>query len=152
MQVGAQAHVKVGNAPAPAAGQGRFGAHGVALEPHEYTLDTVVEGNDAGSKAVTVLPGGGFLVLDTEVTEELAAEGLARDAIRAIQQARRDADLHISDRITTVVEVAPEEAGALEANAELIKGETLTVELRIEAVEGTEDFAVTVRKQEQQHG
>ncbi|KNC19113.1 isoleucine--tRNA ligase [Arthrobacter sp. RIT-PI-e] len=127
-------------------------AGGLALEPHEYTLDTVVEGNDAGSKAVTVLPGGGFLVLDTEVTEELAAEGTARDAIRAVQQARRDADLDISDRIRTTVRVAPGKVAALEANAELIRAETLTVDLRIEATDGTDnEFSITLGKQEQ-HG
>ena len=128
-------------------------AGGLALEPHEYTLDTVVEGNDAGSKAVTVLPGGGFLVLDTEVTDELAAEGTARDAIRAVQQARRDADLDISDRITTTIGVAPDQVAALEANAELIRAETLTLELLITSVEGAgNDFSITVGKQEQQHG
>jgi isoleucyl-tRNA synthetase len=111
----------------------------------------VVEGNDAASKAVTVLPGGGFLVLDTEVTPELAAEGTARDAIRAIQQARRDANLDISDRIGTTIGVAPAQVAALEANAGLIRAETLTVDLRVEAVEGSgNDFTITVAKQEQE--
>ena len=43
--------------------------------------------------AAAVLAGGGFVVLDTTVTPELAAEGLARDVIRVVQQARRDAGL-----------------------------------------------------------
>ena len=46
-----------------------------------------------------MLPGGGFVVLDTAVTPELAAEGVARDLVRAVQQARRDAGLDVSDRI-----------------------------------------------------
>ena len=46
-----------------------------------------------------MLPSGGFVVLDTAVTPELAAEGLARDLVRAVQQARRDAGLDVSDRI-----------------------------------------------------
>ena len=37
--------------------------------------------------------------LDTETTEELEREGLARDVVRLVQSARRDAGLHISDRI-----------------------------------------------------
>ena len=37
------------------------------------------------------------------VTAELAAEGLARDVVRAVQQARRDAGLDVSDRISLTV-------------------------------------------------
>ena len=52
-----------------------------------------------GAGATATLPGGGFILLDTAVTPELAAEGLARDVIRAVQQARRTAGLDVSDRI-----------------------------------------------------
>ena len=40
------------------------------LEPHEYTLETVVAeaGGGRGIDAAAVLPGGGFVVLNTEVT------------------------------------------------------------------------------------
>ncbi|MBD7994364.1 isoleucine--tRNA ligase [Arthrobacter sp. Sa2CUA1] len=132
------------------ADDGAVTAGGLGLEPHEYTLETVVESGDGeSSKAVAVLPGGGFLVLNTEVTPELAAEGTARDAIRAIQQARRDADLHISDRIRTTVSTGAEEAAALEANADLVKAETLTDDLTVTVAAGTENaeaFAVAVEK------
>ncbi|MFW0769458.1 isoleucine--tRNA ligase [Arthrobacter koreensis] len=127
---------------------GTVSAGGLALEPHEYTLETVVEsGEGESSKAVAVLPGGGFLVLNTEVTPELAAEGTARDAIRAIQQARRDADLHISDRIRTTVVTGAQSAAALEANAGLVKAETLTGELVVDGSGNQDDsFTVTVEK------
>ncbi|WP_066297215.1 isoleucine--tRNA ligase [Arthrobacter luteolus] len=131
------------------ADDGAVTAGGLALEPHEYTLETVVESGDGeSSKAVAVLPGGGFLVLNTEVTPELAAEGTARDAIRAIQQARRDAGLHISDRIRATVSTGAGEAAALEANADLIKAETLTDDLVLTAASrgGDESFDVTVEK------
>jgi isoleucyl-tRNA synthetase len=127
---------------------GTVTAGGLALEPHEYTLETVVEsGEGESSKAVAVLPGGGFLVLNTEVTPELAAEGTARDAIRAIQQARRDANLHISDRIRTTVVTGAQSAAALEANADLVKAETLTGELVVDGSGNQDDsFTVTVEK------
>ena len=37
--------------------------------------------------------------LDTTVTPELEAEGLARDLVRLVQQTRKDLDLAITDRI-----------------------------------------------------
>ena len=129
---------------------GTVTAGGLELQPQEYTLETVVETADGESaKAVSVLPGGGFLVLNTEVTPELAAEGTARDGIRAIQQARRDADLHISDHIRTEVAASASSVAALEANAELIKSETLTDELVLTAVtvaDDADEFTVTLEK------
>ncbi|MGB9036806.1 MAG: class I tRNA ligase family protein, partial [Paeniglutamicibacter sp.] len=109
---------------------GTVTAGGLALEEHEYTLETVVEATEGEEKiAAAVLPGGGFLVLDTEVTPELAAEGTARDMIRAIQSARKDADLQVSDRIRTEITADAATVAALHANAELIKGETLSTGL-----------------------
>jgi len=121
-------------------------AGGLELEPQEYTLETVVaETADGGSSAVAVLPGGGFVVLNTEVTPELAAEGLARDMVRAIQQARKDAGLNVSDRIHTSVEAAQDVVDALEANSELVKTETLTLELEV-LLASVDEPQVTVAK------
>ncbi len=125
---------------------GTVTAGGLMLEPGEYTLETVVENDDdASASAVTVLPGGGFLVLNTEVTEELAAEGIARDVIRSIQQARRDADFHISDRVVTTVQADAETRAALEAFSDLVRRETLSSELQlIEGVPGDSEISVKV--------
>ena len=46
------------------------------------------------------LSGGGFVILDTALDADLIAEGYARDSIRVVQDARKDADLDIADRIT----------------------------------------------------
>ena len=76
------------------AADGAVTAGGIALQEGEYTLQTVVADADPDDqRAVAMLPGGGFVILDTAVTPELAAEGLARDVVRAVQQARRDAGL-----------------------------------------------------------
>ncbi|MGA8257322.1 MAG: DUF5915 domain-containing protein, partial [Nocardioides sp.] len=77
------------------ADDGSVTSGGLALVEGEFTLETVAGSADADS-ATGVLPGGGFVVLDTAVTPELAAEGLARDLVRAVQQARRDAGLDVS--------------------------------------------------------
>ncbi|MFK0071874.1 isoleucine--tRNA ligase [Arthrobacter woluwensis] len=121
-------------------------AGGLALEPHEYALETVVsESEDAGSRAAAVLPGGGFVVLNTEVTPELEAEGVARDIVRAIQQARKDAGLEVSDRIRTRVGADQATVDVLEAHRELVKGETLSLELDLATAD---ELTVTVEKVE----
>ena len=71
-------------------------AGGIELHDGEYTLRLVVAGDAASTPLSSV---DGVVLLDTEVTPELAAEGTTRDLIRAVQQARRDAGLHVSDRI-----------------------------------------------------
>ena len=75
-------------------------AGGIALLEGEYTLKLVVEGEGASTPLATISGlGGGVVVLDTQLTPELTAEGVTRDLVRMVQQARRDAGLHVSDRI-----------------------------------------------------
>ena len=47
------------------------------------------------------------VALDIEVTPELQAEGLARDLVRMVQQARKDADLDVTDRIALSLSLPP---------------------------------------------
>ena len=75
-----------------------------------------------------MLHGGGFVVLDTAVTEELAPEGLANDLVRAVQQARRDAGLHVSDRISLTVTGAEAVFDATVAHRDLLVRETLATQ------------------------
>lgn len=97
---------------------------GLALVEGEYTLETVAGSADGGS-ATGVLRSGGFVVLDTEVTPELAAEGLARDLVRQVQQARRDAGLDVSDRISLTIAGSTEVQAAARTHEQLITSETL---------------------------
>jgi isoleucyl-tRNA synthetase len=112
---------------------------GVKLEPGEYTVETIVAD---GSGATATLPGGGFLLLDTEVTPELAAEGLARDVIRAVQQARRSAGLDVADRISLTVAGSPAAQQAVRAHQDLIARETLATAVQLAEVLDTEAVAV----------
>lgn len=97
---------------------------GLRLEEGEFTLDTVAGASDTG-RAVGVLPRGGFVVLDTEVTPELEAEGTARDLIRAVQQARKDAGLSVSDRIALTLSGPAATLDAARAHEALLADETL---------------------------
>ncbi|WP_336659370.1 isoleucine--tRNA ligase [Leucobacter sp. USHLN153] len=102
-------------------------AGGISLEPHEYELTLRAGASDDadGGPALALLPGGGFALLDTVTTPELEAEGVARDAIRAVQEARKNAGLDVSDRIVLAINAEPAHAAALEAHASLIAAETL---------------------------
>ncbi|WP_323792302.1 isoleucine--tRNA ligase [Nocardioides sp.] len=97
---------------------------GLALVEGEYTLETVAGSEDTDS-VTGVLPSGGFVVLDTAVTDDLASEGLARDLVRAIQQARRDAGLDVSDRISLTVGGSAAVQAAARTHEDLVTSETL---------------------------
>ena len=100
---------------------------GIELVEGEYTLESVAESGTDGMELAAL--DSGFLALDTRVTPELEAEGMARDAVRAIQGIRKQLDLDISDRIAVTIEAGPEVTAALEPHADLIAGETLTTSL-----------------------
>ncbi len=114
-------------------------AAGIELREGEYERRLVAKDAEAASE----LPGGsGVLVLDTEVTAELAQEGLARDLVRVVQQARRDAGLEVSDRISLTVDAAEEVVTAARTHEEFLAGETLATEVRYDTV--AEGFEGTV--------
>ena len=100
---------------------------GIELVEGEFTLESVAESGTDGMELAAL--DSGFLALDTRVTPELEAEGMARDAVRAIQGIRKQLDLDISDRIAVTIEADTEVAAALEPHADLIAGETLTTAL-----------------------
>ena len=100
---------------------------GIELVEGEYTLESVAESGTDGMELAAL--DSGFLALDTRVTPELEAEGMARDAVRAIQGIRKQLDLDISDRIAVTIEAGTEVTAALEPHADLIAGETLTTSL-----------------------
>jgi isoleucyl-tRNA synthetase len=85
------------------------------------------------------LPGNvGVVVLDTNVTPELANEGVARDVVRLVQQARRDAGLHVSDHIELVID-AGSFTDAVTKHMPYIIGQTLAERL----VVGVDDDLVS---------
>jgi isoleucyl-tRNA synthetase len=103
-------------------------AAGIALEPGEYELRLVAGDPDSTS----ALPGNaGLVALETKVTTELAAEGTARDVVRIVQQARRDAKLAVTDRISLTVGADGLVADAVRAHADFIAAETLATALQV---------------------
>ena len=69
--------------------------------------------------------GGESVALDLQITDELRAAGLSREAVRLIQEARKNAGLDVTDRIELVWHGAGETADAVRGDADRIAEEVL---------------------------
>jgi isoleucyl-tRNA synthetase len=103
---------------------------GVELVAGEYELELRAASE---STALAFLPDGGFVLLDTELTPQLEAEGLARDVIRVVQDTRKAAGFEVSDRIALAIRGgSDDDVRALSGFSETIAGETLATSATIE--------------------
>ncbi len=107
-------------------------AGGIELRDGEYSLRLVAADP---SRATTLPSNTGVVVLDIDLTPELEAEGVARDLVRLVQQARRDAGLHVSDRIALRLGVPDSVRTQVEPFATLITEPTLALSLTFETGE-----------------
>ena len=103
---------------------------GIILENGEFSIKLK---SKKETKNIQALSNNKALVeLDLTITPELELEGLARDLVRIIQQDRKDANLELSDRIQLSFKTASAILiKAIENNAEYIKNQTLSKELKI---------------------
>lgn len=111
---------------------------GVELRPNEFLLEL----STTDSETATGLLPGGFIILDTKVTPELEDEGIARDIVRHVQQARRDANLEVSDRIRLSLVTNKSASNAVKQHQDFIMKETLSVEF--DHIEGEIQSELTV--------
>lgn len=121
----------------------------IALENGEFEVINRVEEQDATQAANSVssaLPSGGFVILDTALDDDLLAEGYARDAVRAVQDARKEADFNISDRIVLTLTAPAADAPKLEQFRDLIAHETLATTLDIKPSDTAKELEVAVAK------
>jgi isoleucyl-tRNA synthetase len=107
---------------------------GFELIEGEFELALVADVTDTEDQ-IGMLPGGGFVILDGHLTPELEAEGVARDLIRTVQQARKDAGFEVSDRIKLTVTGDSDLLAATENHRSLVMSETLALELELVAGE-----------------
>ncbi|MDR2115554.1 MAG: isoleucine--tRNA ligase [Planctomycetaceae bacterium] len=85
------------------------------------------------------------VVLSTELTDELLAEGKAREIIRLIQDRRKELNLNYTDRILVGIETSSDLlAVALRQHIEYIKGETLAVDLKKNTIPNAEPITHTI--------
>jgi isoleucyl-tRNA synthetase len=81
------------------------------------------------------------VILDTELSDELVAEGMARDIVRRVQMLRKNHDLEMDDSIVLCYATESESLiGAIQTWTDYIKSETLSVEIR-NTVDGEPDKA-----------
>lgn len=114
----------------------------LSLASGQASLSTKVEAEEGQS--ANVLSSGSFIVLDTTIDDELEAEGYARDAVRSVQDERKATGLHVADRIKLKLRTSDDRVAALESHAEMIKHETLALEMSVEG--GADELEVFVEK------
>ncbi len=76
----------------------------IANEVLDDSLFSILYKTKSGTKATQCKSFNLLIMIDTELTEELIIEGLARDITRVIQQTRKEKNLDISDRIDVVIQ------------------------------------------------
>jgi isoleucyl-tRNA synthetase len=106
----------------------------VTLEPGDILVDTVRLPGYAAAQGPR-----STVVLDTTLTPALIEEGLARDFVRGIQDARKQAGYQIDDTIEIRFVADPEVSRAIEAHCDYVMTETLATVLKGESVAGASD-------------
>ncbi len=89
----------------------------------------------------TLSSNAAVVLLDTNISEELAVEGAARDIVRLIQQARKEACVNITDKIHLVLQTEDSEyKRAIIEWESYIKTETLTLSVMIGKIDESCQF------------
>ena len=106
---------------------GTVSVAGQTLTAEEFQLG--IESPD-DITAAALRSNDAVVVLDTELTPDLEAEGLARDVVRQVQQARKDEDLDVTDRIDLWIDIASDDTlAALDAFDGYVREQVLAVDL-----------------------
>ena len=106
-------------------------ARGEAFELEVAGQTIPLEGDDIliethSAEGYSCEADSGYLAaLDTTLNDNLIAEGLAREVVRSVQDARKQADLNVSDRITLGVSGSEAVENAIEIHREYLMNETL---------------------------
>ena len=107
----------------------------LGLQPHE------------GITAASLNSGDAVIVLNTEITEDLAKEGIARDVIRQVQQARRDAGLVVTDRIQIWLDGGETILEAVKSFEEYVASQILATDIFYEQPSKSEALAAKIESE-----
>lgn len=108
------------------------------IEGVAITADDVLVTRSPKEGLVVASEGVVVVGLETALTPELIAEGLAREFVSHVQSMRKEADFEVTQRIALTVEADDEMRSALEAHSQYVKGETLALSLEFAACDADE--------------
>jgi isoleucyl-tRNA synthetase len=111
---------------------GRVAVGDVTLEPDEFQLTARARpGHEVAEE------GDLLVALDTQLTPELEAEGLAREVAHRLQTMRKSAGYEISDRVEVGIGGNQEAVTALEPFRDWLAAEVLATTLRLGDADGS---------------
>ena len=105
-------------------------------EGFEITEEDVLVTRSPKEGLVVASEGAVVVGIETALTPELVAEGLAREFVSHVQSMRKEADFEVTQRIILTVETDSEMAAALETHIDYLKNETLTTKFDFAANDG----------------
>ncbi|MFL5821997.1 MAG: isoleucine--tRNA ligase [Solirubrobacteraceae bacterium] len=133
-------------AVAEALGEGRPVGISIGGHDHELSAEDLLVAMKPLAGYQVEREGAHAVALELAIDDELRSEGWARDVVRAVQLARQDAGLDVSDRIGLTL---GGDAGLLEAaqaHQDYIAGETLAVSMAYEELPDTSPVMVDGRE------
>ena len=104
-------------------------AGSATVEGVELSAEDVLVTRAPKAGLVVASEGATVVALETTLTPELVAEGLAREFVSHVQAMRKEADFEVTQRIALRVEADAEMRAALEAHRGYVTGETLALAL-----------------------
>ena len=110
----------------------RQGTKEITLDGEKLTLtldDVEITSQDIEGWLVASSSTGLVVALDATITDELRAEGIARELVNRIQNLRKDTGLEVTDRIRILLQQQNTLEKAVRANEAYIKAETLANEI-----------------------
>ncbi len=105
---------------------------GVTLIDDDFELNLTPKNKISENEEIIALPDNSNLIaLDIKITPELKNEGIARDIVRAVQQARKDAKLEVSDKINLKIFAKTEITQCLDDFTNYIKDQVLASSVEV---------------------
>ena len=116
--------------------EGRTVAITIGGQDHELAADDLLVAMKPLEGYEVEREGSHAVALELELDDELRAEGWAREIVHAVQAARRDAGLEVSDRIALTLDGDDALIDAARTRESYIAAETLAVRVGYESLDG----------------